>query len=827
MSDRQRLAETEAREKVAAWRRSDAMVLAAQRNGAREAAALFKNQSRLAEQEARKRISLAQKVANEERRLRAELIRDPLKGKGSSPHSLGSRLALLDRAKGAAPHEQRAALDQLKDLRSEAHAHQANAQEKIRAMQRADREVNKAREAGARVAEKMARDELRLTEQTERQRNAIAMKWVHQTEAERRRADAAAQQRREQIARTVTSAGGTAVKNATSLVARTATGIVQGGRQVGGGFSLTDSVQRRLQLRGNLADIANRAILPGDPENSKRRSVDDLQKSVNTVGARWAIDPEQATAGLDKFAAKTGNLSRGLQLMNGLAEMSRAGAGSLDDLSDAAGDVFNADKTQSAEKVLAVMRALSAQGKLGAVEMRDLASQMAKLGAAASQFQGDSGKNLAMMGGLAQLARESGGAAGPQQATTAIQSLAAQLNKNARVGGFRDLGVEVKDEKGFNRPLDEILIGGMQGAEKRARSMKDEHGRSRGMQDFDVIFGNAIYDQQARRAILPLTKAYKAAGGGEEGTKAVRAQFQKYAGATQTEEEIRTAAAERMKEADTQLEIAMQKLRTTTADSLTPSLAALTSKLTELVPLVGRTLDGFVKLASWAETNPFSGFAGLVTAFFVAELGKAAIADTIKNIITGAAGGTPPPGSGAGGGAGGLVALGVGTQVAVASKYADQAYAAHKSGTAQGEALAKDVAAGGERGAAAQQMLDQLRGQSTTGRQGMAIGDYASRLATLAINPLAGVANLAGDAATRALGGKASTDVSDQTIKASSAVSSFDEAMAKMTASSEQVVKAFNQVAKAGESAADPGMANPAHPSRGPGGMGSPRRPER
>jgi hypothetical protein len=552
------------------------------------------------------------------------------------------------------------------------------ANEKIRESRRVEAEEKRAAAASMRLANKAANEKIREYDRVqakgERGKAAFQRELANEEKTRRR-----------ELARTVVGAGSRAVASATGLAQRAAGTLMQ----VGGGFSLADSLQRHGELRGKLADISNRGVIAGDKENSKRQSVDSLKGLVSGVGVKYGIDPNTGAEGLDKFASKTGNLKRGTELLDGLAQMSRAGAGSLDDLADAAGDVFNNDKTQNAEQVLGVMRALAGQGKIGAVEMKDLAKQMAGLQAAAGRFQGDPAKSMAMMGGLAQLARESGGAKSAAQATTSVQSLTNQLFKGQRIEHFKELGVDLKDDKGFNRNMDDILVETMLGAEKKSR--KGGHG----MRDFDQVMGTAVADAAARRATTPLEKAFKEAGGGAKGADAARALLSKFSGASMSKGEVASAANERMKEADVQLEQAMIQLRDTTARELGPALQRMIPPLTQLIPRFGQLLEQVAKFAAWAASNPFAGFGAIVTGFFIKELIAAKISSTISSLITGGgAGGVGGKGNGIAGTLGTLatVAAVSGLAVGAGQEAIDNDFAGAVKGGEKGRGDANDAA---------------------------------------------------------------------------------------------------------------------------------------
>jgi hypothetical protein len=294
-----------AEEKIAAYKRADKIVEQSYKDtekrlhGIREKSAAMAGA--FAKKQADTELSIRRKLLVERNRADQEIRRGGnAMAQGQQHLSPQARKVLIDSAKGKSLEEQKAIAEKANRFRQEAQIERAK-------YKRSETD----QDAHQRRMTKKAETE-------EKKRQALLA-----------RADAETQRRREQFNKKVLDAGGSAVHSATSVAARVVGGVGRGVMNVGGGFSLEDSVQRRLRMRGNLADISNRAIIPGDKENASRVSVNALQSQVNAVGTRYAIDPETATAGLDKFAAKTGNLSRGRELLSGLAEMSRAGGPSL------------------------------------------------------------------------------------------------------------------------------------------------------------------------------------------------------------------------------------------------------------------------------------------------------------------------------------------------------------------------------------------------------------------------------------------------------------------------------------------------------------------
>lgn len=661
------------------------------------------------------------------------------------------------------------------------------AAEKVRIEDRANQKAIRDREARAkaveRIQEREFRDLQRSIAREERAKDAAAKRWVRQREREQRIAEHEAIKDRRRFVGAIGGAiAGGVHAGATKVVGKAmqTAGMVG---QLGGGFGIAESVQRTVALRGKLADIASRDT-GTDPKNPKaRRSTASLEGVVRGATTEFGIEADKGADALDKFASKTGELQKGLDMLRGLSELSRAGAGDLDDLADAAGDIFNADKTQSAEQVLQKLRMFAVQGQKGAVEMKDLASQMAKIGAAAGRFEGGAERNLLTFGALAQGARESGGAASATQATTAVASLSNQFYKNARLGKMAALGVDVKTKEGYNRPIDEILIELMQGAEKKSRA------KGGGLKDFDMFMGTAIADAQARRATAPLEAAFKGAGGGEAGIKAVKEYLGKFgAGDRDLKAEFSDKAQARLQEDDVRMAKVRENFDRMVGDKLLPALMKLIPEFERMVPLIvdlnAKAIPAFVdfikSVADFAEKNKgiISDIAahpiGTIMAVEVTKsLATAGIGEMVKNLlarmITSAGGTVPsvPAGGGAVGGGAGAVAGAATLGMVAAGSYAQYktitgAYDLGADASAEGKARAKvlaDMAKDNPQAAAAGVNAAQADLDKGGGVAGARLTQATRALDYL--NPASMVGQFAGDYLTKKITGKERSDVAD------------------------------------------------------------------
>jgi hypothetical protein len=354
--------------------------------------------------------------------------------------------------------------------------------EQIALYKKGDRELN-------RIREQSMREAIRMQDREEREKDRNAQRWLNKAENDQK----ARAKKREAIGRSIGSAIGRDVGSAT----RGAVGMAGQVLQLGGGFGIADSVQKNARAAGKAADIANSGQIFGDeshPERAIRKDPKEITGAARAIGTEFGIDQDTALSGLEKFVGKTGDLKTGLELMKGLAQTSRATGSSFEDMADAAGDVFNTDTAQSAASVADTMRNVAAQGKLGAVEMKNLAVQMAKIGAASGSFGGNAKENVMKMGALAQAARGSGGAANAANAATAVLGFAATFDKSAREKAFQSFGVKTRDQGGKVRSPDQVIKEAMHAAGDA------KHG---GMGNFSVNMGKMFMDKTAREVTKP------------------------------------------------------------------------------------------------------------------------------------------------------------------------------------------------------------------------------------------------------------------------------------------------------------------------------------
>lgn len=412
------------------------------------------------------------------------------------------------------------------------------------------REVEAAREArslaratakaevdAAREAEKAKRDAAKETEReykkNVREREAVEREWARRRKDIEESNNARGRALSNGIDRTVSRAigvGGRALGAGASLARRIGGELASG---IGVDTDLASNFRKGVGLEESAVALSNQSYQKGAPGlNGTRIDPRELEAQARSVGTRTAFDPSQVLGGLQAFAGKTGDLQTGREVLEDLAKLSKATGTNLEHMVDAAADVSSAlgDTEGKGKIVVDVMRAIAGEGKLGAVEISDLAKQMAKLAANAGQFEGDTAENVKLLGVFAQEARQRGGATSAASAATSVAGMVNTLKTPSRVAAFAAQGINVFNKAGQIRNPEEILIQALrkQGSDPVGfKKMYANVTGARAVEGFATIYRNAAATAQLDSSRTgadgkPLSVADQRENAGEA---AVRAEF--------------------------------------------------------------------------------------------------------------------------------------------------------------------------------------------------------------------------------------------------------------------------------------------------------------
>jgi hypothetical protein len=371
-------------------------------------------------------------------------------------------------------------------------------------------------------------------------------------------------------------------------------------------------------------DISNSAYMEGrSGAAGQRQDPAKLIAEARAVADSAAMDTNDALLGLQKFVAKTSDLATGRAILGDMAKLAKVTGASLEDMVDAAGDVSKnlGDIPDNAEKTRQIMTIVAQQGKLGSVEIKDLASQMAKVAAGSGKFSGGMDNAIIALGAMAQTSRGTGGSASAAQAATSVASFVTDLTSKAGQKALASGGVNVWADKGRTtmKPVQEII----------KEILAATHG------DLARV-STLVPGKQSGRAFGGFAKIYNEAERKEKGSglAAVDAEFKRLT-ATLSKAEINESLARVTNTTESKVQRFNNQLERIAEEAAGKVLPALES----LGPVALRAVGGLANLAVYVAENPVkAAFAGLGVAIGK-EVAAAGIKAAINNALAGQLGG--------------------------------------------------------------------------------------------------------------------------------------------------------------------------------------------
>jgi hypothetical protein len=267
---------------------------------------------------------------------------------------------------------------------------------------------------------------------------------------------------------------------------------------------------------------------------------------------------------------------------------------------------------------------MAGQGKVGAVEMKDLAKYGGRLAAASQAFGGNAGQNLGDMGALAQLSVARGGASSAAEAATSVAGFANTLKTPARVKEFKAHGVDIFAKGGGFKSVLDIL--------KDSSSAAVERGGTEAPLEFKKMFANVKGGQSADPAFQAYIKAFRASmevtksktKADEAGKKAIDELFDSF-GKAISENEEKESFDRSMKTGAAQVQLFNNKM-----SEIGGQIAGrVLPQLQKLSPFIVSAVEAFAKVVTYAAENPGNAIAAAV----VASIAKAAIGTAVTSGI--------------------------------------------------------------------------------------------------------------------------------------------------------------------------------------------------
>lgn len=404
------------------------------------------------------------------------------------------------------------------------------------------------------------------------------------------------------------------------------------GNAIGVDTSATSIISKGVSFEKSIVDVSNSgakgAATPQDIATNRAAVVGAADKTFTDVNTM--------SAALGAYVKLTGDIDSGRKSLEMFGKLARATGTDVVDLAGAAGQIANGlgDVPDKAAIVEEALRVVAQQGKLGSVEISDLATHMGKFASKAQFFEGSREDVMATLGAVAQLSMK-GGASTAAEAASAAGNFNRDISTDSAKEAFAKYGVERKGKNGRFRDAGDIIVD----------ALKATGGDGEKLQE---MFRN----QSSRKGVLGAAGIFNQAGGGEAGAKAVRAEFAKLRQSITKEnvEKNFQNSANTTEAKATAFNNKMQEVGTKVLEGIMPSMEKMAPSLIQIAEAAARLAPALASVAQWAANNPFTA----IVAALGASLLKAGIANVIKdglsNLLKPGGGG---PGGGGPGGAGG------------------------------------------------------------------------------------------------------------------------------------------------------------------------------
>lgn len=483
---------------------------------------------------------------------------------------------------------------------------------KVAAEERAARQIANAKiREERRVASEVAR--------SARWKQQLQNKHYQQEERQRKRQESIVQRSRSRTLGTL----GRSVSGATRTVGTLATGALA----IGGGFMLSGAVSQQMRETAMASKLAN---MTGDPKQ-KAAILKESQQVRGFTG-------EETMSAMGGFVEKTGDVAAARRAIQDMGKLAIATGTDFGEMGEAAGQAFNVlrdqikDPEEQIKALNDVMRTLAAQGNMGAVEIKDMAVELASLGAATRKFNGGPAELMKTMGAMAQASVARGGAANAAEASTAVVRFGEDLTKNPSQKALNKMGVNIFADKGKTKLKDprEIMADIMAKTGGDLTKLQDVFNAQsiKAFQGFSPLFLQA---EEANAKLAPKDRKKK----GEAGRAAMLAEFGRFSGAGMSDADMNARAESRYQDADVQFKEAMKSFNSEMGSKLLPQITKLIPKMAELTPVIGSLIDKVIWLTD--KLGALGAVGAVVAAKITADIAAAKIGDAIKGVLTGEA----------------------------------------------------------------------------------------------------------------------------------------------------------------------------------------------
>lgn len=354
-------------------------------------------------------------------------------------------------------------------------------------------------------------------------------------------------------------------------------------RGAGVNFDVAGYVSKNVEAETKAINIINQTRMAG--QAAPEGGVKGLINFARETGGKSALGTNEALDALAEFQAKSSDLKTGQAVLGDLANLARAAGAEFKDVASGAAFI-NArldDTPDRAEKLLAIMRAITAQTAEGQVELKDWAKYMPRIAAGANVFSGDYSKNIGTLSALAQIA-VAGGRSNAAEASGSAAAFGRDLMKQRTMKAFTGEGLDVFTDKSRKqlKPPEQIIFEALEKTQgDKARLAK--------------LFPNAI----SAAPVMAIADVFNKAGGGKTGMDAAKKELGRF-DKSFSKSDVNSMAAASMDTTAAKAQMfnnQLEKVVGEMADKVIPALVRLAPEALKVAEALGQ-------LAGWVAENP-------------------------------------------------------------------------------------------------------------------------------------------------------------------------------------------------------------------------------
>jgi len=400
-------------------------------------------------------------------------------------------------------------------------------------------------------------------------------------------------------------------------------GVVGGIGLTAGTYAMGAGLMENIALREQAALTVN-ATRNG--QGDATQNVSDLVKRSQEAATTHGLKAGEVMQAFGTVAERGGGAS-GLEAFqanfDGLVKISKAFGVSMDDTAGVVAAMLNAGVTDGKDMV-ETFGAFAAMGKKGAIEVRNLSSELGRLSGAFNITELKGPEKLRTAVAFSQVAARA--RISPENSRTAVEDVINDITLQKE--RLDKSGIKVFGKSGQVRDPLQILEEMISGAE--TGGLKNLKGKSE--KGADALFGRGKFTGTSKAIVSELHKVYlDAAKAGKDPRSALRGAITEFKGANLAPGEVEKGYATVM--GTDSAKIAQQMA------AFNASMADLLPAFRQLLPHVTKAAQAFASVAMWATKNPFTALGGIFAAHLTKELAGAGIGKGIEAAIASALGG--------------------------------------------------------------------------------------------------------------------------------------------------------------------------------------------